>query len=180
MEYETNQALLNQAQHTLTAMQTIRPEDVAVAKAELQRAQAALARTQAELDAAQILAPISGRVLKIHARQGERVGELGLADLGDTNQMHAVAEVYERDAAHVQVGDAATVKVQSLPGELTGKVVRVGWLIGRQEVFNNDPVRDTDARVVEVRVLLDAESSARVARLSYARVEIFIDSAEAN
>ena len=39
-------------------------------------------------------------------------------------------------------------------------------------MLTNDPVSDTDARVVEVRVDLDAAHLERVARLSNARVEI--------
>lgn len=178
MELQTSQSLLDQARNTLVAMETIRPEDIAVATAELQKAEASLARANAELDAAQIVAPISGRVLKIHAREGERVGDQGLAELGDTNHMQAVAEVYERDAARVKLGQRAIVKVQSLAEELTGEVVQVGWMVGRQEVFDNDPIRDTDARVVEVRILLDGPSSARVAGLSYARIEVSINTGE--
>lgn len=175
LEFASNAALLEQAEKTLAALRSIRPEDVAVMTAELRKSEAGLARAQAEFDAARIVAPISGRILKIHAREGERIGEQGLLEIGDTDEMHAVAEVYERDAPAIQVGDPARVTVQSLAEELSGEVIHVGWLIGRQEVFNNDPIRDTDARVVEVRIRLDREASARVARLSYARVEVFID-----
>ena len=116
-----------------------------------------------------------GRVLKIYARAGERVGESGLAEIGDTTAMHAVAEVYERDAPRVKVGQRARVKVRSLPGDLSGEVAHIGWRVGRRVVLDNDPVKDTDARVVEVRVKLDSACSSRVAGLSYARVEVHID-----
>jgi len=42
------------------------------------------------------------------------------------------------------------------------------------DVLSNDPVDDTDARVVEVRIRLDKPSSERVAGMSYARVEVVI------
>ena len=57
-------------------------------------------------------------------------------------------------------------------------MVHVGWQVGRRVVLDNDPVKDTDARVVEVRVKLDPAAAERVARLSYARVEVRIDAAE--
>lgn len=175
MDFTTNQALLHQAEKTLAAMQTIRREDVAVAEAELMKARAGVTRAEADLDVSKIMAPIAGRVLKIYTRAGERVGDSGFAEIGDTTAMHAVAEVYERDAPRVKIGQQAKVKVQSLPEDLSGAVVHGGWRVGRRVVLDNDPVKDTDASVVEVRVKLDAASSTRVAGLSYARVEIHID-----
>lgn len=47
---------------------------------------------------------------------------------------------------------------------LTGVVSRVGTLVGRQSVTADDPAANTDARVIEVLVELDPQSSARAAR----------------
>jgi HlyD family secretion protein len=157
----------------------VRPEDIALAEAELAKAEAGVACAEVDLEATNVRSPIAGRVLKIHSRQGEKVSERGIAEIGDTNDMQAVAEVYERDVPRVQIGQRATVRVQSLPGELPGEVVQVGWQVGRRVVLDNDPVKDTDARVVEVRVKLDPAAAERVARLSYARVEVRIDTTEA-
>lgn len=176
-DVDGNRELLRQSEATLAALKAVRPEDVAVAEAEVVKAQAGVARAEAELDATKVRSPLAGRVLKIYAHAGERVGEAGLADVGDTAAMHAVAEVYERDAPRVKAGQRAVVKVQSLSGELAGEVVHVGWKVGRQVVFDNDPVKDTDARVVEVRIKLDTAGSARVTGLSFARVEVRIDTA---
>jgi HlyD family secretion protein len=177
-EVDANRELLRQAEATLAAIKTVRPEDVAAAEAEVAKAEAGVVRADADLEATQVRAPVAGRVLKVSARGGERVGETGLLELGDTRAMHAVAEVHEKDAPRVRVGQRATVIVQSLPGELTGEVVQVGWKVGRQVVFDNDPVKDTDARVVEVRVKLDSTSSLRVAALTYARSEVRIHTPE--
>ncbi len=174
-DFETTRALLDQAEKTLAAMKVVRPEEVAVAEAELAKAKAGVSRAEADLQTAKIVAPIAGRVLKIHARTGEKIGEMGLAEIGDTSAMHAVAEVYERDAPRVKIGQKSRVKVQSIPGELSGEVIHVGWKVGRRVVLDNDPVKDTDARVVEVRVKLDSASSAKVAGLSNARVEVHIN-----
>ena len=67
-------------------------------------AAAALQRAQAELQLSMVRAPIDGQVLEIHAREGERVDEFGILELGDTSVMYAVAEVYETDIGRVQVG----------------------------------------------------------------------------
>jgi HlyD family secretion protein len=42
--------------------------------------------------------------------------------------------------------------------------------VKRQSIINNDPATDTDARVIEVRIALDAASSQRVASLSRLQV----------
>ena len=47
--------------------------------------------------------------------------------------------------------------------------------MGRKVVFNNDPVADTDSRVIEVRIRLAPEDGSRVAGLSNARAEVVID-----
>ena len=175
MNLTSYQASLHQAEKAITAMKVVRPEEVAVAEAELMKASSSVERAEAELETAQIVSPIIGRVLKIHARVGERIGESGMMEIGDTDSMHAVAEVYERDVPRIKIGQRAKVKVQSLPGDLQGEVVRVGWRVGRRDVLDNDPLKDTDARVVEVRIKLDSASSDRVSGLCFARVEVHID-----
>ncbi len=181
-EVDRRKSLFNRAQHLLeqtrsqlAALTTIRPEEVQVAAAELAKAEAGVSRAEAEWEDAHVRSPIDGRILKIFARPGERIGTDGLAEIGDTANMQAVAEVHERDAPLMKIGQPAVVKVQSLAGEITGEVVHVGWKVGRRVVLDNDPVKDTDARVVEVRIKLDSAANQRVAGLSYARVEVRID-----
>ncbi len=173
--FHRDQHLLEQTRSQLSALTTIRPEDVQVAVAELAKAEAGVSRAEAEWEDTHVRSPIDGRILKIFARPGERISTEGLAEIGDTAKMQAVAEVHERDAPLVKIGQPAVVKVQSLAGEITGEVVHVGWKVGRRVVLDNDPVKDTDARVVEVRIQLDSAANQRVAGLSYARVEVRID-----
>lgn len=168
-------ANLRQAEATLAALKSVRPEDVSVARAELAKAKAGVGKAQAELENTLVRAPIPGRILKIHARPGEKIDDSGLVEIGDTEDMHAVAEVYERDIPRVKLGQNASVWLQSLKQELRGQVIHIGWKVGRKVVLDNDPVKDTDARVVEVRIRLNKESSALVAGLSNARIEVRID-----
>lgn len=138
---------------------------VDVARAELQAAQAAL-----DLDT--VHAPVSGQVIKIHARRGERVGAEGIAELAETDRMYVVAEVYETDIGRVKVGQRATMRTPALDAALTGKVERIGMKVGKLDVLDTDPVARTDARVVEVEIKLD--DSARGAALSNLQVEVAI------
>jgi HlyD family secretion protein len=136
-------------------------------------AAAALQRAQAELQLSMVRAPIDGQVLEIHAREGERVDEFGILELGDTSVMYAVAEVYETDIGRVQVGQLAEIRSMALPHPLRGEVERIGLKIGKKDVLSTDPVADADARVVEVDIRLSDPVLA--AGLSYLRVEVVFD-----
>jgi HlyD family secretion protein len=177
-QVESAKQALRQAEATLAALKVVRPEDVAIAQAEIARAEATQARAAADLEACRIRSPITGQVLKIHARAGERVGDKGIAEIGNTSRMQAVAEVYEADVPRLRVGQPAIVRVQSMRNQMTGRVSQIGWIVGRRDVLDNDPVKDTDARVVEVRIDLDSPFSEQVAGLSYARVEVQIQAGE--
>ncbi len=52
----------------------------------------------------EVVSPIDGLVLRVHVRDGERPGESGIIDLGDTRQMQVIAEVYEADAIRLRIG----------------------------------------------------------------------------
>jgi len=119
-----------------------------------------------------VRAPIRGQVIEIHARQGERVGPGGIAEIAQTDHMYAVAEVYETDVARVKPGQHATIRSRALDPSLTGTVDRVGMKIGKLDVLDTDPAARTDARVVEVEIKLD--DSARAAALSNLQVEVAI------
>ncbi len=136
-------------------------------------ARASLARARADLALSTVHAPIEGQVLEIHAREGERVGPEGIAELGRTAAMYAVAEVYETDIGRVRVGQGARVRSPALPRELRGEVERIGLKIGKKDVLSTDPVADADARVVEVEIrLLEPELAAALTNL---RVEVVIE-----
>jgi HlyD family secretion protein len=139
---------------------------VAVAEADL-----ALARADWALDT--VRAPVAGRVLDVHARAGERIGPAGLLELGRTDVMYAVAEVYETDVATVRVGQRAVVRSAAFDPPLTGRVERVGLQVRRQVLLADDPTADVDARVVEVHVRLD--DGTRAAALSNLEVDVVID-----
>jgi HlyD family secretion protein len=136
--------------------------DVATAMADLSSAEANLASARDDEDKARIRAPISGRVLTLHARIGEQIGSEGFADIGDVSTMVVRAEVFETDIGGIRPGDAAVVTSRSLNGELTAKVVRTGTRITRQSITSTDPAETVDARVIEVWLELDSASSAKL------------------
>ncbi len=169
---------LRQHESTLTALREIRPVDIEHAEAEVTRARALLQRAEADLEISFLRSPIDAEILRIHCQIGERIGDDGLLDLGDTRQMDVVAEVHESDILKVKLHQPATVFLRNLNQTLNGRVIEVGRIVGRKDVLSSDPVDDTDARVVEVRVRLDDEHGRRVSGMSYARVEVTIQTSE--
>jgi len=133
-------------------------------------ARAALDKAKADLDLSVVRSPIDGEVLEIHARTGERVGSEGIAELGRTQEMYAIAEVYETDIGRVHVDQRATIRSRALAGPLSGQVERIGRKVGKQDVLSTDPAAMTDARVVEVEIRLD--DGSKVKGLTNLQVEV--------
>ncbi|MCU0525858.1 MAG: HlyD family efflux transporter periplasmic adaptor subunit [Elainella sp. Prado103] len=185
------QEQLNNAESTLTQIETEWRTEIQNAQAQLQSEQSnlPLSQVQVQVDSAQqnlqlaqarldrtiIRAPSDGRILNILTRSGEAIGETGILDLGDTRQMYAVAEVYETDINLVKVGQPVTVTSRNgaFDQPIAGEVAEVGWQIFKNDVLDDDPAANADARVVEVKVRL-ADSRA-VEALTNLQVDVRID-----
>lgn len=163
---------VQQAVATLNSVAEVRPTDIQQAQAAVMVAQANLQRAKVELENSIVRSPIEGRVIKVHAREGEQVGTDGIASLGRTNQMYAVAEVYETDITKVRKGQRASITSPALPKPISGTVEQVGLQISKNDVLNTDPAADTDSRVVEVKVRLD--DSAALSGLTNLQVKVRI------
>jgi HlyD family secretion protein len=172
--HEKSQLELGKAEHLLASIEEVRETDVRLAEKEVAVAKAVAARAAADVEAAQVRAPSAGRVLALLTREGERISDQGLLKLGDVGSMHAVAEVFEADIRKVRLGGNAEVILESTGERFPAKVVELGHAVARKAILTNDPVSDTDARIVEVRVQLTASDSVALARLSHARVEVSI------
>ena len=162
------------AKATQEAIAQVRPVDVQVAAAELEAAEAAVARAKANLTLAYVRSPIDGQVLEIHTLPGELMAPEGIAELGQTREMYAVAEVYESDAGKISKGQSARVFTDSLPDELEGTVEQVGLQVRRQEAINTDPAANIDAKVIEVRIKLDEAAREKVKGLTNLQVKVAI------
>ena len=173
-EFDRVQLEQRRATGTLESLKEIRDVDVAVAEKDITGARAAVVRAQADLDASVVTAPVSGRILKIHTHPGEKLNERGVLEMGDVLRMQAVAEVFEADVSLIQKGMKAEIRIDSSGHQIEGTVIEIGNLVSRKVVLTNDPVSDTDARVVEVRIDLNSDQIESVARLANARVEVTI------
>lgn len=165
---------IKETQATFNAVSEVRPVDVQILKVELESAKAAVEQAQANLDLAYLRSPRDGQVLKIHTWPGESIGNDGIVEIGQTNEMLAVAEVYQSDINKIQVGQTVKITSSSITEELHGTVQTIGLQVERQNIVNIDPSANIDARVVKVKVLLDEESSQKVARLTNLQVKVVI------
>lgn len=161
------------AKANLSRIAEIRPVDIQKAQAELDRTIAQLEEKQTDLDLAYIKSPLDGQVLKVHTYPGEKADDTnGILELGKTDKMMVVAEVYESEINQIKIGQKAIIKSdnKSFAGTLEGTVQKIGLQIGKKDVLDTDPAADVDVRVIEVDILLTPESSAKVSGLTYANV----------
>ena len=166
------QHLLEAAQAKLKSMNDVRPADVDLAEAELRAAVADEVKARREHESSLVHAPVKAQVVKIHARAGESVDTRGLLELAQTDQMYAVAEVYETDIGKVRLGQRATITSDLLPSPLEGRVAHIGMKVTPSSVLPADPASFADSRVIEVKIRLDESRS--VAGLINGKVSVVI------
>jgi len=176
-EIDTLSEQISEAEANLDRVAEVRDVDVLQAQAEVNRAIAALKQAEEDLKLTYVVAPTDGQIMTIHTYPGEIVGDDGVVEFGQTNQMMVVAEVYESDINRVQIGQKATIKSETgaFDGEIIGKVSHIGLKIGKRDVLDTDPAADVDSRVVEVEIRLDAESSDRVSSLTNSKAIVIIE-----
>ena len=122
---------------------------------------AAVASTQvASALAAQctLKSPISGQVLQILRREGEFSGAsqgTALIIVGDMSRLIVRAELSERDAANVRIGQHAVVWVDGKPEKWQGRVTQMASVMGRRSARSLDPTDRFDRDVREVFITFD-------------------------
>lgn len=159
---------------TLNEIAEVRPVDVQAAQAELNSAIATVQQAKTNLQKALVRSPIKGQVLKIHTHPGEKLSSDGIVELGATDTMLAIAEVYQSDIQRVKLGQTATITGQAFEGNVRGQVSEIGRQVSRQNVFSNQPGENLDRRIVEVKIRLTPEASQKVANLTNLQIQAII------
>ena len=137
-------------------------------------ARASRAAAAAMLELSLVKSPADAQILTVHSRPGERVGVEGVVEIGQTDRMYVVAEVYETDIIHVKQGQKAKVSSPALATPVTGTVERIGLKVGKMDVLGMDPIAEADARVIEVDILLDEPDTVKALTNLQVEVEIGI------
>lgn len=171
----TSNKQIREAKAILNSIMEVRTVDIEAVKTEVENAMATLKQKQTDLAETYIKAPIAGQILKIHNRVGEKIGSNGIADLAQTKQMMAVAEVYQSDISKIKLKQSVVITSQGFTGELKGTVAQIGLQVNRQNVFSNQPGENLDRRVIDVKIRLDPEDSKKVAVLTNLQVQTAIE-----
>ncbi|WP_412971301.1 efflux RND transporter periplasmic adaptor subunit [Glaciecola sp. MF2-115] len=141
--------------------------DVKLASSNLLAAKAKLNAKQQDLASATLRAPSDGVIIAVHARVGERPSGNGIVTFGDTSQMQAKLEVYQSDVQYLQLGAPVSMRSNALGDVvLSGKIIRIGLEVRKQQLIATSPAANTDARIVIVNVALDQESTKQAASLN--------------
>ena len=165
---------LDRAIATLDQISEVRPVDVDVLVAELDRAIAAVQQAEANLEQTYVRAPQDGVVMDIHTRAGEVISSNGIVEIGQIDQMYAIAEVYQSDIQKIRLGQSVLCTSEAMPEKLTGTVERIDRKVRRQTVINTDPSKNIDDRVIEVHIKLDRASSQIAANFTNLQVQVEI------
>ena len=159
-------AAARQAQVALDKLKTgPRPEDLEIARLQVDQAQAALAVARHNLANAQIVAPFEGVIAAVNIRPGELAASaLPALLLADVSSFYLDVAVDEVDVARLIPGQAASVTLDALPNVLlTSRVEDIAL------------VATNNAGVVSyaVRLLLDpALSSVRAGMTATAEITV--------
>lgn len=134
---------------------------------QLENAQDELKQTNAQLENSVVIAPFSGKVLRINAREGEQPSTTqGVMQVAEINALYAALEVYASDASRVSVGNRVEMRSEdgSFLGTIMGQVYKVLPLISKRTILPTDAPIDTGQRVIQVKVRLMPSDQARLQR----------------
>lgn len=173
---KTGYQQIQNARGQLRNVSEVRPVDMSVANAELDESIALLQKAKINLESLYVRSPVAGQVLSVNTKVGEVVGNRGLVAIGQTQQMYAIAEVYESDIQYLKVGQSATIisEYGGFSGELKGVVDQIGLQIDKPGITNDDPSGKADVRVVTVNIKLNPTDSRRVKTLNKLQVRVSI------
>ena len=180
---QTLQEQIVQEQENLAKLREVRPVDLRVAQAELEIALVAVEQRKADIEDLKVRVPVSGQILRLNTQVGERVNtQQGIVELGQTDQMYAIAEIYETEITKVRLGQSATIisEYGGFEGEVKGTVEQISLQVGKRTLTDgsSNPTTDENTRVVEVKIRLASEDNAKISRFTNMQVRVTINSAK--
>ena len=136
-----------------------REEDRRKAEAGVASARAQLAEARAYLEKTYIRSPLDGIVLHKFRHAGESVStqfDSPIVTLADDSALRVRLDVDETDVAKLRLGQPAFVTAEAYGSErFTGRVIRIGRILGRNIVRTDEPTEHVDTKILETLVELD-------------------------
>jgi HlyD family secretion protein len=132
-----------------------RESAVRIMKASLLQAQSALELANATFEQLQILAPISGRILKVDARSGEFASAQSLQEplivMGDVSSLNIRVDVDENDAWRVRPKTAAMANLRGNPEiKFDLEFLRFEPYVVPKRSLTGDSTERVDTRVLQI------------------------------
>jgi ABC exporter DevB family membrane fusion protein len=158
--YQVARAQYDQAaQHFALVDAEAREEDRAHAEAAVATARAQLSEARAYFERTFIRAPINGVILRKLRHTGESVStqfDSPVITMADDSTLRVRLDVDESDVPKLRVGQRAYVTAEAY-GEhrFGGHVIRVGRILGRKNVWTDEPSEHVDTKILETLVELD-------------------------
>ena len=138
-------------------------------------AEARVRTAQANLDKTIIRAPITGVILRKRLKDGESVSPentTGIVSIADVSALRVRVDLDETDVAKVRENQRAFVTADAYGEQkFSGKVIKIGQILGRKNFRTEKPTEKVDTKILEVLIELDANQKLPLGL----RVDAFID-----
>jgi HlyD family secretion protein len=149
---------LEEAKATLNRIVVMHPIELQIAEAEVNHALSGVRKAQDNLEMSHIRSPQTGKVLKIQVQPGEPIGDQGIIELAQTEQMQVIAQVPHTNIDQVRIGQEVIISSEVFWEELHGRVTH----IDSSNIFGKANNSNTDRKIIEVKIVLDAKDSQKV------------------
>ena len=143
-------------------------------KSELIRINSDLQMNKVNEKISTLVSPITGRILKIDARAGERPNPYGMIKVGETENMIAIAQVDEQNIRRISLGQKVTIRSEnrSFTGSIYGKVKYISLMVGARKNLSINPKAesDTESRTIDVEIKINPEHNYTVSDLTGTKI----------
>src|SRR5260370_1372172 len=134
-------------------------EDRASAEAGVATARAQLAEARAYLEKSYIRAPSDGVILRKLRHNGESVStqfDSPVITMADDSVLRVRLDVDESDVSKLRAGERAYVTAEAYgTHKFSGRVIRVGGILGKKNVRTDEPSEHVDTKILETLMELD-------------------------
>jgi putative ABC transport system ATP-binding protein len=155
---EVSKAELQSAQAALAkALNGPTATALAQAQARVSEAEAGVEVARTALDRRQLRSPVTGFVLYVYMRPGEAIdleSPQPILCLAESGPMHLRADVDEADIGKIFVGQKIRATSESFDQTFSGNVVSMEPIMGRRNIRTNRPRERQDTRIREVVIEL--------------------------
>jgi multidrug resistance efflux pump len=132
----------------------------------VEKAQATVGFYQTLLDKSSVRTPIAGKVIHKNLQEGEVVyaeAPVPLIVVADIAKTWINAEVDEADSGRIAVGNRVDVTSDAYPGRMFhGQIAEIADYVGARRIRPNEPAKNLDMKVVQVKVLLQEPGPFRL------------------